>query len=1026
MAVVTLKDLMDPLTKIAKSTEETSTKLDAVIAAVSGGSGGQLSQAIVTELQIQTDLLRQIVTNTKGGSINVGGKPVDQDKLKEGAQAIKMLGGGASSLAFGLIAFMLVPKAAVRKFATTIKDIMDIFDNMDTAKVKQGAEAFEIIAGSIGRFARGLAAASILLIPGLLGALLLKAAIYLLVPTFELLGNSEKNVKGGAEVLGMIGDSLLRFAKGLVMVAIASAIGILFTPIIVLAMLLIGGAFALLGMFDKTIREGARALKMMGAALVWFSVGLVTFALASLFILMEPKILLGMVATIVVLGTAFLLLGLFDRPIRKGAVALVLMSIGLVAFTIGYLIYAIATEGVTLDQILLQAGLLVGLGVAFGLLGQGFVSIVKGAAAVAAIGFGLLVFSLGYMLLSHATKDLTLESVAAQAGLIAALGVEFGVAGLGAGFIILGAAAFASVGGALLLLAPGLEAIKKVDFTTDDAIKLTTTLAGVKSAFLGGKDADEGFFSKLGGAITGAIDSVRMLEAAAGFSAAGLALILLSKGLNRFKEVGWNDELSKDLVVMLNGVTTAFALAGTSQQVPSSSFFGQMFGFTRTAVEEGVNSVLGAGRALKDIADGLISFKALIDSGIQFGEPDENGRYQKGTLGYAVTNTVGFVSEAFAAIADQGNVQAGGIFGSLFGVKKNKVAEGIESVKGAGEELTNIATGLQAFQQMVEQNINWDTLGQAIKKSLTFVGEAFAAIGSGENEEKDGWWIFKWDENKTAKGVAAVKGAGTELTNIANGLKTFQDMITANVDFNALGNVIKTTLTLVGDAFAVVGGKEQTDSTFFGLIEWDENLVQKGIDNVKGAGQELTNIAKGLQSFADLKDPKAIAESIKQIFTSIGDTFTYYYEKPKFSGQLDHMKSFVNTMSYNASKGLIHKAADGMSKMADAINKIDTSKAEAFADLFKGAGELSTNTLAYFQLINAVEEIRDALRETAQPAQTTGTATGGGTGTGGEGTTSSVGLKPVLSNINTVLGNLNTTLNGLPGNIAVAVSKKED
>jgi hypothetical protein len=1012
MAVVTLKDLMDPLTKIAKSTEETASKLDAVVAAVSGGTGGQLSQAIVTELQVQTDLLRQIATNTKSGSIAVDGKPVDKDKLKEGAEAIKMLGGGAGSLAMGLLAFMLVPKGVIKKFTETITSLMAAFDQIDTQKVEKGSKAFETIAGSIGQFARGLAMAGLLFIPAMIGVGVVILSLKILLPTFELLGDSDKRVQKGAEVLDLMGGALIKFAKGLVLAAIGSAIGILFTPLIVLAMILIGGAFALLGKVDKSIRQGARSVMLMGRALVWFAVGLAVAALASMIVLTNPNMLLAMVGSLVLVGGAFALLGVFDRSIKKGAVALFVVSLTLVIFSISYLIFAAVTKNVTLEQVLIQSGLLIGTGLAFAVLGKMFGQIVPGAIAIAGMGIGLLVFSLGYLPFAAVTKDITLESVAAQAGLLLALGVEFAAAGVGSLFILAGAGAFAAVGISLLLLAPGLAAIKAVDFTEEDARNLTTTLVGVKSAFLGNADADEGFFSKLGGAITGAVDAVRMVEAASGFIAAGIALKTLSWGLMAFKEVKWSDELSKELVVMLNGVTTAFALAGSSEQVPSSSFFGQMFGFKRTAVEEGINSVLGAGRALKDIAEGLKAFQALIDSGVNFGQPDENGRYQPGTLGYAVTNTVGFINEAFASIADQGNVPAGGVFGSLFGIKKNKVAEGIESVKGAGQELNNIANGLKTFQELVDSNINWDRLGDAIKKSLGFVGDAFASIGG--KEESDGWFIFSWDENLVQKGVESVQGAGQELSTIANGLKTFQDMVTANVDFVKLGETIKTTLTLVGDAFAMIGGKEESDSALFGLIEWDENLVQKGIENVKGAGSELTNIAKGLQSFADLKNPKAIANSIKEIFTSIGDTFTFYYDKPKFSGQLDHMKSFVNTMSYNASKGLIHKAADGMSKMAAAINSINTDKAEAFGNLFKGAGELSTNTMAYFQLINAVEDIRDALN-----AQGTGggtqTAAAGGTQAGGG--AESKGIKPTLDSINQSLGRLNSTM----GNIVPAI-----
>jgi hypothetical protein len=1017
MAAVTLKDLMDPLVKIAAATEKTAQKIDAVVAAVTGGAGASLDQEIITELRVQTDLLRTIAGNTKSGSaIKVDGKEIKQDKLKEGAEAIKMLGGGASSLAFGLLTFMLVPNKVIKKFTATIKDLMAAFDDLDPDKVEKGSKAFELIAQGVGRFARGLAMAGILFIPALIGVALVSIAFEILMPTLEKLGDSEKTVGEGVKVLDLMGGALISFAKGLVLAAIGATVGILFTPVIVLAMILIGGAFALLGKFDRSIRQGARATRLMGKALIFFSIGLVTFALASLFIIMKPAILLAMVGTLVLIGTAFAILGMFDKSIRKGAVAIFVMSISLVIFSIAYLIFGAVAKNVTMEDVFIQAGLLVGTGLAFAIIGKLFGQIVPGALAVAAMGLGLLVFSLGYLPFAMVTKDMTLESVATQAGILLALGLEFAAAGVGALFILGGAAAFAAVGISLAVLAGGLAAWKAVRFTKEDADAMTTTLVGIKTAFLGNAGKDEGFFSKLGGALTGAVDAVRMVEAAAGFTAAGIALATLSFGLKKFKEVKWNDDLSKELVTMLNGVTTAFALAGSSEQVPSSSFFGQMFGFKRTAVEEGINSVLGAGRALKDIAKGLQAFQALIDSGVNFGQPDDKGRYEKGTLGYAVTNTIGFINEAFAAVAEQGNVDAGGVFGSLFGIKKNKVAEGIDSVKGAGKELSNIATGLKTFQELVDKGINWDNLGDAVTKSLGFVGTAFAKIGGMETTDSTGLsslFGISWDENSVEKGVDAVQGAGKELMQIAKGLETFQKMIDSNVDFNKLGTAIKNSLTFVGDAFMAIGGKEQTDSSFFGLIEWDENIVNKGIENVKGAGEELINIAKGLQAFSDLKDPVAIAKSIKEIFTSIGDTFTFYYEKPKFSGQLDHMKIFVQSISHNAKKGYIHKAADGMSKIAKAVNSIDSVKAEAFANLFKGAGELTDNKAAFKALLDAVEDIREALAGGSDVP--TPPPPGGGPTPPGGGDTK--GLGPTLARINTTLAGLSTTMGNLPSQI---------
>jgi hypothetical protein len=1087
MAVVTLKDLMDPLTKLVAATEKNSQKLDSFISSMGGGSGASLNKEVIKELQIQTNLLKVIAGNTKGGggsNDGGGGKP---SRLKDGGDALKLLGASAKELAIGLIIFRFVSKKAISTFLDVIREVFKVFEELpDMKDIEKKTKSLSLMGASIESFARNLAASFLKLIPGALAARIFIAVIGILMPTFQMLGDSERNIDKGAETLGVMGRSLGSFAKGLVLAAIGSAVGILFTPVIVLAMIILGGAFALLGRFDKFINSGARTLGIMGRSLIMFSIGLVTFALASLFILMEPKILMAMVGSLVLIGGAFALLGVFDKSIRKGAAAIFFMSIGLVFFSIAYAIFSLVTKNITAGDIGIQAGILLGLGISVGILGGFVMNLIKGAIAVAAMGIGLMIFSLGYLPFAMVTKDMTIDDVATQAGILLALGLEFAAAGVGSLFILAGAAAYAAVGLALLVLAPGLLAIKKVNFTEEDSLKLVTMLSGVKSAFLGGKDSDEGFFAKVGGAITGAVDSVRMLEAAAGFAAAGVALKLLAFGLTAIKKVDFTQEDTLKLTTMLNGVTTAFALAGSEKQVPSTSFFGQMFGFKRSSVEEGIMSVMSAGKALTSITKGLISFQELIDKNVDFVKLGESvshtvgfiqksfaavageGNVEAGgffntlfgikknkvaegidsvmdagkaltsiaeglisfqglidnkvdfvKLGVAVSHTVGFIQEAFAAVAEEGNVQAGGFFNTLFGIKKNKVAEGIDSVKGAGKELTNIATGLKSFQELVDKDINWANLGDVVSKALGFVGTAFAQIGGMESEDSTGLsrlFGISWDENSVKKGVDAVQGAGKELMNIAKGLKTFQNMIDKDVDFTKLGKAVKKSLMFVGDAFAQIGGKEETDSALFGLIKWDENLINKGIKNVKGAGAELTNIAKGLKSFSELKDPKVIANSIKSIFTSIGNTFTFYYEKPKFKSQLDHMKGFISEISYNAKNGYIDKAAKGMDSIAKAVNSIDKNKAESFANLFKGAGELTDNKDAFNSLLQAVKEIRDALATAAAPAApaagTTGTAAGPTSPTG-------PGLQTTLNDISKTLQSLNTTMSGLPDSISM-------
>ena len=68
MAAVTLKDLMDPLTKIQAATESTNAQLEALTQTVAsaGQVGDGIQSAILAELQLQTQLMQ----NQKGGGLS--------------------------------------------------------------------------------------------------------------------------------------------------------------------------------------------------------------------------------------------------------------------------------------------------------------------------------------------------------------------------------------------------------------------------------------------------------------------------------------------------------------------------------------------------------------------------------------------------------------------------------------------------------------------------------------------------------------------------------------------------------------------------------------------------------------------------------------------------------------------------------------------------------------------------------------------------------------------------------------------
>ena len=905
MAVVTLKDLMDPLTKIQAATESTAESLDALTVAVAStgqSSGGAVQTQILKELKIQTALMKKDsgggLAGLLGGSGGKGSKG-----MVDGGNAFKMLGAGTVDMAKGLLIFMLVPVKTIKKYNDFVKTQIELWSKSDPKKMNAGANAMMTIGDSILKFSKALALSALLLIPAAIGLPLLYIATALVVPLFLLLGMGEKQIAKGSKALDTIGDGLKSFA-----------------------------------------------------------VGLALFALTTFFILMAPAILVGMVASLVLIGGAVALLGLFDKQISNGSIALAMMGIGLVIFGLGYALFAfaVAKTAPTPEAIALQAGVLVGIGIVTAILGSAFSLIIQGAASLASMGLGLLVFGIGYIPFAQATKDTTLEDIGIQSALLTAMGLLFAAAGFGAVAIIPGAAAFAAIGVALLALAPGLTAIKKVDFTEDDALKLTTTLAGVKAAFIGPPSGGGvgGFFSSIGGALTGAVDSVKMIAAAAGFGAAGLSLIVLSKGLKAYQKLGWTSDESLQLATVLSGISTAFAQAGGEAATPTG-IFGSVFGnaFSPNATKKGISSVMDAGKALTNIAGGLTEFQKLVDSKVDFV-----------VLGDAIAKTVGFIQRAFAAVAEEGNVDAGGFFGSLFGIKKNKVAEGLASVQGAGSALKDIAIGLTEFQKLVDSEVDFDVVGAAISKSIGFVQEAFSAIATEGNVEAGGFFgsLFGIKKNKVQEGIQSVQGAGDELSKIAGGLSTFAGIENPK----AVAGKIKAVIGMVGNAFAAVGGMEQKDSGFFGLISWDENLVEKGIDAVDGAGAALTDIAGGLKAFSqDGLAPEKVSKSIGRLLTSIGTAFATLYESnPFISMQLNDFKSFIVTLGDVAEKGLLDKAADGITKIADAINKIDIEKTVAFGDLFKASGELSSSSRSYRALASAVEDIRDILAEQQGPS----------------------------------------------------------
>jgi hypothetical protein len=1104
MAAVSLKDLMDPLSKIAINTNETTKRLDKLIELV--GANGASS----------------------------AGNAKEDNKNKTNKDALASL--GVLSASAGTLVEALVKLKGAQKSVNTFIDLirgtgeaLSEFKNPEESL--KAAETIDVIGKSVLRYAVSLALAAPLLILAMPGAVLLGLSIRLLVASAGTAAEGLKNF----EAISAIGRGALGYALGMALVAVLAPLVLIGSAVFGLSVRLL---VATAGIGEANV-QAMNAVSLLGKGALIFAG---TMALVAL---VAPLVLLGATAfslSVLMVGLSLKVLGKNPQKLGRG---LIFMGLGILAFSASLALSAMILDGDPNEY--LKVGLLLaGTAIVFYFIGKGWKQIGYGGLVVAGMGLALLIFNFGYIPFMETAQMITLEDIGRQTGLLTGIGTVFALAGAAAVAIIPGAAAFAAVGLSLMFLTAGLKVFQMLKWTEDDSTILTGALTGIKLAFLGSDEKPDGFFEELGGVVTGAINAVKMVEAAAGFAAAGISLLFLAYGLNKFKALKWKEEDTETLTTTLGGITAAFASAGGSPSNPGG-IFGAVFGttFEPNAVERGVDSVMDAGKALTNIAKGLMSFQNLINKGVVFGEPDESGNYkEKGSLGYAVQHTLGFVNSAFAAIGNQKDVNDNGFWGAL-GFKENIVAKGVNAVKGAGQELTNIVTGLQSFQTLIKNGVKFGepdadgkygenqkgtlgwaisrtlgfvssafaaignqgdkddtgfwgalgfkenivakgvnavkgagkelttivaglqsfqtlinngvkfgeadadgkfpagTLGFAISRTLGFVSSAFATIGKGTESDDTGFWgALGFKENDVAKGVNAVKDAGKELTTIATGLTSFQNLINNGVKFGVpgtdgkfpagtLGFAITNTLGFVGNAFAAIGGKNDKKSALFGLIKWDENKVNKGIKAVKGAGQELTNIATGLTKFESLKDPAGLSKNIATLLTNIGIAFSsVYLVNPKLSIQLKDFGNFIDILGKRAKDKSLQKAARDMAAMSKAINSIDIKKAQTFSDLFKYGAQMSANRngdATIKALVKAVEDIKKILsKETTTTATATATTSAFPTfannfmpaATAPAATTPAASNAQVMQQLSSTLDNLNTILANLPGAIS--------
>jgi len=952
--------------------------------------------------------------------VGIGAKA---EQLEDGAKAFKTMGKGILWLTAGLaaltLAIMAIGPAKILEGVAVISAFALVFTAIGLAskQITKGAKALGMIGLGLLAFSMGLASlmlAVIISTPALILQGMLMIAGFGLV--FAILGLADKYIATGALLLIGMSIALFLFSGGLMIFGLALQLFDYETALlggIVIAGL--GGALWLIGKLDSKgwVSRGSIALAEMGVALGLFSVGLAIFGLAIKLFDFETVILGAF--TIAALGTAVGLLGLMSGSIIPGAFALAEIGVALLTFSIGVLAYGVAIKLLQfIFDDLSQAGkvaggIILGIGLAFAVVGSMSGAIIPGAAAVTAIGgalfsfsIGILVFGVAIRLLQTMFDDLT-EAGKIAGSIIIGLGLAFSIIGALSAPIILGAGAIALMGVSLVIFSAGIMvfagAIKLIQTIFDDLSEAGKIAGGIILG-LGLAYSTIGLMSPLVilGSVAMTLIGTTLLVYSIGLAvfagAVKLATMAVGSDVDTLGDkfsgiitgIGWAISEMGLLIVPISLGTASLALMGTSLAFAGAGIlaFGgalsvlnsqglliegkdgetikglgvlqsiatAMAGVGWTFLTEpwtllGISSSIGMGASLLVLGGGLyMAAEALAKI------PDMS-RFVEDL--FSEKGLIPVMAEAFANI---GNKYSGGVLGFLAGiVGADPVSRGMRTVSGLGEALKQIAGGIVAFSDFTAFPVlapnpkdpskliysTVDIFGQVIPNIQTFLppmltalANVFADIGNLYGGS-DGGWFKPNDPSPVRKGIDAISGLGGVLQEIAGSIVAFANfdafpikvpdpkdpskLVYQSVNLWDVIPKIKDTLLgggevgsgglifALADVFAEIGRRYGGKEGGWFTAD-DPSPVRKGIDAISGLGNELQSLVGAIVKFANF-------ESFPIQIPDANDPSKLVYKSVNLSEVIPKMQKTLLGDGSIAGGGLILSLADMFAKIGE-------------------------------------------------------------------------------------------------------------
>ena len=651
--------------------------------------------------------------------------------------------------------------------------------------------------------------------------------------------------KAIADVLKSLGDNIGKIGKGMVSFNIAAVMG--------------GPKLFIKFMDDFFSKDRLKLLdskksKDIGLALHSLGTGILKFSVAMA--LSTPLLIIGIPGALLLVPMLMLMevlsksLGKKSKDIKNGAESMAMMSLGLVAFSASIFIAGLLQP----NDLLMGAGVILLFGVFIGVVM--LMNKIGGKSATKDGGEAMLLMSTSLIVMSLAlvfTRFVQFEDILKGALIMGTTALVAILVGEAKETVKDGAMAMLLVSASLIIATLGILMTRLV--TWEDIGKAGAIIGGLAlSTILVGKagtDVKEGAMAMIliSGALIVAVLGIWSTELVtwedigkAGAIIGGLSVAAIALG--QFAPTAIMGAVS--LIIISASLIVAAVGIKMIQGIPwedigkAGAIIG---GLTVAAIALGVAgpvAILGAvsmlliGASLIVIGKGLESILQ-----VKFTSKDTT----------RITDMLGSLALTFGEIG----------LGSLF------LIPGTVAAIGMGVALNEIGSGLLKFSQM---NISMDKLGGdngLISQVLYAVIKPFESIG----KTYSGGFLGFGGSTDAEKGITAVKGIGDVLCEIAMGVQAFADLKYTDTKGNKIqiplsdlqaGGKIITSITsvlgAVGAVFADLGAKNGETGWF------SKGLIEKGVKSIAGAGENLVNIAKAVQEFANLtytdKDGKKV------------------------------------------------------------------------------------------------------------------------------------------------------------------------